>query len=106
MSYHTDNKIIKYVKGYGFMTFAKSFGSKHGKKCLNKGISASKIIKDSASKLNQNKYDKTLKIEVSKQLSDKIIPAAVDVAGSKLADKITSLKAIDEKEPEEEIIIN
>ena len=97
MTYHADNKIRKYVKDYGFMTFAKNFESKYGKKFVNKGISASEMIKDSASRFNQSKYGKTLKKEVSKQLSDKIIPAAVDVAGSKIADKITSLKVKDEE---------
>ena len=50
------------------MSFAKNFGSKYGKKFLNKGISASKRIKDrgnfiknSASKFNQSKYGKMLK---------------------------------------------
>ena len=37
-----------------------------------------------------------------KQLSDKIIPVAIDLAGSKIADKITSLKMSDQ-EPQEEI---
>ena len=32
MTYRTDNKIRKYVKGYGFMNFGKNFGSKYGKK--------------------------------------------------------------------------
>ena len=32
MGYHTDNRIRRYVKGYGFMSFAKYFGSKYGKK--------------------------------------------------------------------------
>ena len=46
MTYSTDNKIRRYVKGYGFMTFAKTLGSKYGKKIMNKGISAaSKLIK-------------------------------------------------------------
>ena len=31
MTYYTDNKIRTYVKGYGFTTFAKNFGSKYGK---------------------------------------------------------------------------
>ena len=93
-----------YVKGYGFMSFAKNLGSKYGKKFISKGILASKIIKDSASRPNQSKYGKTLKKEVGKQFTDKTIPAGIDVAGSKIADKITSLKVKDE-EPEEEIII-
>ena len=68
MTYSKDNQIKKYVKGYGFMSFAKNFGSKYGKKFLNKGISASKRIKDtgnfiknSASKFNQSKYGEILK---------------------------------------------
>ena len=62
MAYSKDNQIRKYVKGYGFMSFAKNFGSKYGEKFLNKGISASKRIKDtgnfiktSGTKFNQRK---------------------------------------------------
>ena len=68
MTYSKDNQIRKYVQGYGFMSFAKNFGSKYDKKFLNKGISASKRIKDTgnfiknlASKFNQCKYGKVLK---------------------------------------------
>ena len=61
MTYSKDNQIRKYVQGYGFMSFAKNFGSKYGKKFLNKGISASKRIKDIASKFNQSKYGKVLR---------------------------------------------
>ena len=58
MTYSKDNQIKQYVKGYGFMSFAKNFRSKYGKKFLSKGISASKRIKDTASKFNQSKYGK------------------------------------------------
>ena len=61
MTYSKDNQIRKYVKGYGFMSFAQNFGSKYGKKFLNKGISASKRIKDTEFKFNQSKYGKILK---------------------------------------------
>ena len=61
MTYHTDNQIRKYVQGYGFMSFAKKFGSKYGKKFLNIGISASKRINTAAAKFNQSKYGKMLK---------------------------------------------
>ena len=75
------------------------------KKFLNKGNSASKrtrdILKNSATKLNESKYDKILKKEASKQLSDKIIPAVVGLAGSKIADKITSLKVSEKEKPQE-----
>ena len=66
MTYSKDNQIRKYVRGYGFMSFAKNFGSKYGKKKLNKGISASKRIKDTASKFNQSKYGKVLKNQGTK----------------------------------------
>ena len=45
MTYRTDNKIRRYVKGYGFMSFAKNLGSKYGEKIMN-----------CASKFNQSKY--------------------------------------------------
>ena len=54
MTYRTDKKIRKYIKGYSFMSFAKNLGNKYGKKIMNKRISA-------ASKFNQSKYGKMLK---------------------------------------------
>ena len=35
MAYRTDNKIKKYVKGYGFISFAKNIGSKEFQLRLN-----------------------------------------------------------------------
>ena len=32
MTYHTDNRIRKCVKSYGFISFAKNLGSKYRKK--------------------------------------------------------------------------
>ena len=68
MTYSNDNQLINYVKGYGFLSFAKNFGSKYGKKFSNKGISASKrfkdtgnFIKNSVFKFNPSKYGKILK---------------------------------------------
>ena len=43
------------------MSFSKNFGSKYGKKILNKGILASKIIRDTVSKFNRSKYGKNVK---------------------------------------------
>ena len=127
MTYSKDNQIKKYVKGYGFMIFAKNFGSKYGKKFLNKGKTASKRIKDtenfiknSASKFNQSKYGKVLKNQGSEfgNIAGKIIltksaEATGDLIGSKIADKITSFKSKSQEkieserypEEEEEIII-
>ena len=91
MTYSKDNQIRKYIKGYGFMSFAKNFGSKYGKKFLNKGISASKRIKGTASKFNQSKYGKVLKNQGSefgkiagKKILTKSAEATGDLIGSKL----------------------
>ena len=99
MTYSKDNQIRKYVQGYGFMSFAKNFGSKYGKKFLNKGISASKRIKDTASKFNQSKYGKVLKNQgtefckiTSKKIVQKFAEATGDLTRSKIAHKIASLK--------------
>ena len=70
-------------------------------------MDSSKEIKNVASKFNQSKYGKVFKSEgtktgklACKQLSDKIILSAIDVAGSKIADKITTIKSKDDKTPE------
>ena len=101
MTYRTDNKIRRYVKGYGFMTFAKNLGSKYDKKIINKGISA-------ASKINQSKYGQMLKNQgsefgkiVGKKILTKSAEATGDLIGSKIADKITSFKSKSERFPEE-----
>ena len=36
MTYRTDNKIRRYIIGFGFMSFTKNRGSKYGKKIMNK----------------------------------------------------------------------
>ena len=80
----------------------KIFGSKYCKKFLNKGISVSKRIKNTASKFNQSKYEKIFKNQGSafgkiagKKTVQKSAEATGNLTGSKIADKITSLKVKD-----------
>ena len=46
MRYSTEPKYRKYVKGYGFLSFARKFGDKYGKKLMDTaaktGIDAAK----------------------------------------------------------------
>ena len=46
MRYSTETKFRKYVKGYGFLSFARTFGDKYGKKLIDTatktGIDAAK----------------------------------------------------------------
>ena len=100
MTYRTDNKIRKYVKGYGFISFAKNLGPKHGKKIIDKGISAS-----------QSKYGKIFKKQGSefgriavKKIIKKYAEATGDLIGSKITGKITSGKKDEKPQEPQEII--
>ena len=50
MGYPTEPKFRKYVKGYGFLSFAKKFGDKYGKKLIDTatktGIDAAKTASE------------------------------------------------------------
>ena len=85
MRYSTEPKFRKYVKGYGFLSFARRFGDKCGKKLM---YTATKL-KIEAAKTS------------SKWVGQKTAKATRDLVGNKIADKITSLSKIksNEKKP-------
>ena len=70
------------------MSFAKKFGSKYGKKFLNKGISASKRITNVASKLNQSKYGKILKKRLVNNFLTKLLPQQLMLLDQKLQTRL------------------
>ena len=75
MRYSTEPRFRKYVKGYGFLSFARKFGDKYGKKLMD---TATKTGIDAA---------KT----ASKRVVQKTAEATVDLIRSSLTDKITSI---------------
>ena len=75
MKYSTELRFRKYVKGYGFLSFAKNFDNKYGKKIID---TATKTRMDAA---------KT----ASKRVVQKAAEATGDLIGNKTADKITSI---------------
>ena len=75
MRYSIEPKFRKYVKGYGFLSFAKKFGNKYGKKLMD---TATKTGIDAA---------KT----ASKRVVQKTAEATGDLIGNEIADKITSI---------------
>ena len=94
MRYSIEPRFRKYVKGYGFLSLAKNFGNKYGKKLMDiattkTGIDAAKIA--------------------AKRLVQKTAEATGDLIGNKIADKITSIGKSKEKpkpkEKPEEIYI-
>ena len=82
MRYSTEPRFRKYVKGYGFLSFARKFGDKYGKKLID---TATKTGIDAA---------KT----ASKRVVQKTAEATEDLIGNKIADKIISLGKSKEKE--------
>ena len=44
MRYTIEPKFGKYVKGYGFLSFARKFGNKYGKKLIDAAKTASKRV--------------------------------------------------------------
>ena len=50
MRYSTEPKLIKYVKGYGFLSFATKFGDKYGKNLLDTatktGVDAAETVRN------------------------------------------------------------
>ena len=81
MRYSTEPRFRKYVKGYGFLSFATKFGDEYGKKSMDTttktGIDAAKTT--------------------FKKIVHKTAEATGDLIGNKIADKITSVGKSKEK---------
>ena len=74
MRYSAEPKFRKYVKGYGFLSFARKFGDRYGKK-----------LWDTATKAGIDEA-KT----ASKRVIQKTAEATGDLIGNKIADQIIS----------------
>ena len=44
MRYSTEPKYRKYVKGYGFLSFARKFGDKYGKKLMDTAEKQERVL--------------------------------------------------------------
>ena len=77
MRYSIEPRFRKYVKGYGFLSFAKKFVNEYGKKRM-----------DIATKTG---------MDAATIASKKIAEATGDLIGNKIADKITSIGKSKEK---------
>ena len=74
MRYSIEPRERRYVKGYGFMSFARIFSDKYSKSLMDKGIDFSK------------KFAKT----AGKKILKETAKATGDLIGNKIADKITA----------------
>ena len=74
MRYSIESRERRYVKGYGFMYFARTFSDKYSKSLMDKGIDVSK------------KFAKTAVKKILKETTK----ATGDLIGNIIAEKITS----------------
>ena len=86
MRYSLEPKYRKYVQGYGFLSFARKFGDKHGKGIMdtatNTGIDAAKTA--------------------SNRVVQKPAETTGNLIGNNIADKITSVGKSKNKQKEKE----
>ena len=109
MRYSISPRERRYVKGYGFMSFARNFGNKYGKKLMNTAIKTGTNF--------NNKYGKKLTdaaietgkdfatIVGKKKIVNKSAEATGDFIGNNIADKITA-KPIKENDVTDERYIS
>ena len=73
MRYSTEPKFRKYVKGYGFLSFARKFGDKYGKKLMDTATKTGIDAAKTASKRVVQKTAKTTGDLIGNKMADKII---------------------------------
>ena len=75
MRHSLEPEYRNYVKGYGFLSFARKFGNRHGKKLMDTATNTGKTFAKTA----------------GKKVMHKTAEATGDLVGNKIADKITSV---------------
>ena len=75
MRHSLEPEYRKYMKGYGFLSFVKTFGDKYGKKLVDTATNTGKTFAKTA----------------SKKVVHKTAEATGDLVSNKIADKITSV---------------
>ena len=88
MRYSIEPRERRFVKRYGFMSFARNFSGKYSKSLMDKGIDVSK------------KFAKT----AGKKILKETAKATEDLIGNKIADKITSASKKSHDEVNNEIL--
>ena len=74
MRYSIEPKFRKYVKGYGFLSFARKFNNKYGKKLIDTATKTGIDAAKTASKIVVLKTAKATGGLIGKKIADKITP--------------------------------
>ena len=94
MRHSLEPECRKYLKGYGFLSFARNFGGKYGKRLMNTAIKTGTNVNSKYSKKLTDTAIKTGKdfaTIAGKKIVHKSAEATGDLVGNKIADKITSM---------------
>ena len=94
MRHSLEPKYRKYVRGYGFLSSARNFGGKYGKKLMNAAIKTGTNFNSKYGKKLTDTAIKTGKDFVTiagKKIVHKSAEVTEDLVGNKTADKITSM---------------
>ena len=93
MRYSIEPRERRYIKGYGFLSFARNFGNKYGKKLMNTAIKTGANFNSKYGKKLTDTAIKTGKdfaTTSGKKIVHKIADATGDLIGNKITDKMTS----------------
>ena len=93
MRYSIEPRERRYIKGYGFLSFARNFGNKYGKKLMSTEIKTGANFNSKYGKKLTDTAIKTGKdfaTTAGKKTVHKSAEANGDLIGNKIADKITS----------------
>ena len=93
MRYSIEAKERRCIKGYGFLSFARNFGNKYGKKLMNTAIKTGTNFNSKyGKKLTDTaiKTDKDFATIAGKKIVHKSAQASGGLISNKIADKITS----------------
>ena len=104
MRYSFEPRERRFVKGYGFMSFARNFGNKYGKKLMNTAIKSGTNFNSKYSKKlidTAIKTGKDFATIAGKKIIHKSAEATRDLIANKIADKITA--KLSKKSQNEEI---
>ena len=105
MRHSLEPEYRKYVKVYGFLSFARNFGDKYAKKIMNTAIkTGTNFNSKHGNKLTDTaiKTGKDFATIAGKKIVHKSAEATGDLAGNKIADKITSMGKLRTKKEKDE----
>ena len=107
MCYSVEPRKRRYIKGFGFLSFARKFGNKYGKKLMNTAIKTGANFNSKYGKKLTDTAIKTGKdfaTTAGKKIVHKSAEATGDLIGNKIADKTTCAAKKSSKKPHNEEI--